>query len=113
MRTQNTCTTVERRWSLLPSSILGQTRAQFILGETYVEELRLAAADDAPAGTIPGTGATVGADGSGEPVGYTNGTRMALDPRTMGIATTACDGYLSSGAAGDERACNGLVCLLA
>lgn len=54
-----------------------QARAQFILGETYVEELRLAETPTFPAG-------------SGE----------VLDPRTMGIATAACTSEISPGVAG-------------
>lgn len=71
-------------------NILAQTRAQFILGETYVEELRLAIADDVVAEIVPGTGVNVGADG----------VRVALDPRTMGVETSACGGDLSTEAAG-------------
>eukprot|EP00903_Cladosiphon_okamuranus_P014428 g13389.t1 len=53
-----------------------QVRAQFILGETYVEELRLAETPTFPAG-------------SGD----------VLDPRTMGVATTVCTPDVSSGVA--------------
>lgn len=78
-----------------------------------MEELRLAAANDAVAENVQGIGGpvgadTVGADGAGDPAGFKNGARIALDPRTMGIATTACGGYLSTEAAGG-RACNLLV----
>lgn len=107
LRTLRTCS------NFLLDSLIGQTRAQFILGETYVEELRLAAAntaaDDGASENVPGTGPNAGGGGCGgggdacaaDPVtGYKNGTRVSLDPRAMGIATTACGGHLSAGASG-------------
>lgn len=60
-----------------PNYFFVQARAQFMLGETFVEELRLV-----ETATLAG--------GSGE----------ALDPRTMGVATTACTPELSPEVAG-------------
>lgn len=51
----------------LGTALFRQARAQFMLGETYVEELRLA-----------------------ETPNFPTGSGKALDPRTMGVTTAAC-----------------------
>ncbi|CAM9269015.1 unnamed protein product [Scytosiphon promiscuus] len=104
-----------------------QARAQYMLGETYVEELRLADTDflgsagsdsQKPLGQV--TDSNTGGDGPGpnstkaaaDPRDVTNKEEsrgrhatkesqdgVGLDPRTMGIPTAACTAEVSSGVA--------------
>lgn len=108
-----------------------QARAQFMLGETYVEELRLAntemflrgsgaidprkALDHATNSDASAVGANpISAKATADPTGGTSEDEMGgshasrrtqhdtvLDPRTMGIPTAACRAEVSSEVAGE------------